>query len=216
MRRLLACLMLLGLWHSLAFAKDDVAPSNDGFAFPSAGSVALAFTVIGSDLGTLAYPDPLTSKFDTIAGSGLGVTWYLGETLRLRSVASIQFSSYGYSNGDSFAFSSAGLALDLDFSLLQADRVLVYAGPFAEGGYVAGSYNVNATGATTTVTGINVSAGGIIGAEYFAGRRFSIGVYCPVTVRLVTTTTSVSVQANPTEFNVVGLQGFYVVLAYYL
>jgi hypothetical protein len=208
--------MLLGLWHSLAFAKDEAAPSNGGFAFPAAGSVALNFTVIGSDLGALVYPDPATSKFDTVAGSGLGVSWYLNERLRLRSVANLQFSSFGYSNGDSFALTALGLALDLDFALLRSDRVLIYAGPFTEFGYVTGSYAINSTGATTSVSGFNASAGGVLGAEYFANRNFSVGVYCPATVRFVWTTTSLRVQSNPSELNVVGLQGFYVVLSYYL
>jgi hypothetical protein len=92
---------------------------------------------------------------------------------------------------------------------------MFYAGPFIEGDWVTGSYFTDFSSTTATVQGFNITAGGVIGADFYVSPQFSIGAYCPVTARYVWTTTTIAVQSTPVEFNIVGLQGLYAVLTYY-
>jgi hypothetical protein len=184
--------------------------------FPAAGSLGLNFTINGSNFGSLVYPDPLSSKLDTITGSGIGLTWWsYNDWLRLRGIFSYQYASYGYSNADNFDLNVLGLDLEADISIVRADRILVYAGPFTQIGYLFGSYYTDSSGASTAISGVNLTAGGVLGAEYFFSRHFSFGAWCPISVRFVWTDTGIDVQSKPSEFNFVGFNGFYGVLSFY-
>jgi hypothetical protein len=101
--------------------------------FPSEGSFGLNFTINGSNLGSLVYPDPINSKFDTITGSGIGLTWWsYNDRLRLRGIFDYQFASYDYSNPDNFDLTVLGLDLETDIAIVMANKVFVYAAPFAQ------------------------------------------------------------------------------------
>jgi hypothetical protein len=189
--------------------------SADESAMPTPGSVGICFTVIGSDIGASVYPDPKTSGIDTISGSGLGISWFLAPGIRLHGNVDLSYNLYSYSNKDTSQVLTVGLTSDLDFAFLRSGRVMMYAGPFIEGDWVTGSYYTDFSTTTASVQGFNITAGGVLGAEYFVSSQFSIGAYCPVTVRYAWTTTTIAVAALPTELNVVGFQGLYAVLSYY-
>lgn len=199
-----------------AFALAAACLSAEEEAFPPSGAIGLSFNVIGSDMGSPAYADPKTSGFDTISGSGLGAYWFINKGLRLHCDIDFQYNLYGYSNKDTSQVMMLGIASDLDFALLRSGRIMFYAGPFMEVDWITTSYYTYASSSTESVQGWNFVAGGVIGADYFASPQFSIGAYCPVTVRYVWTATTVDVQSAPREFNIVGLQGLYAVLSYYL
>ncbi len=212
------CLLMVSLFISTSLFALDESGLNSKLevAQPTTGAFGIAFSVTNNNLGNIFWTDPTTNDLSSYGQVGLGAKYYFDKNMRLSGALDFFGNSWTYANKDQVSLFGTAVQAEFDYIVVSSGPIGFYVGPFAEVGLTWGSSDSHSNGLKVSTSGQTYTFGGVVGAEYFPVSQFSVGAWCPVVYRFVSTTTNnPNALVGPTESSVFGLGSIGLDLTYY-